>query len=186
MVPTTPTPMPLAGGHAELELVEQTKTHLGVGERHLRVRARHVLEQLDVDVVASNGVGQHLAVLADDALGLILVEPALLHHLLHAHVEWLQLEQNEKALKHRHLDLLPAHVGLADVAAPLGDGGGAAVEDEEILEGVGIDLQVEAIVGMLGQDERERLKTGRGFSPPPARCSTARPICSWRWRPLCS
>jgi hypothetical protein len=142
-----------AGRHAELDLVEQAEPHLGVGEDHLHVAARHVLEKLDVDVVARHRHRQQPAQVAHELLGLLLLDLPLRHHFAHAHVEGLELEQQEHALEHRDLHFAPAHVGLPDIAPALGDGGGAAVVDLDLFERLQIHLEVEPVGRVLGQDE---------------------------------
>ena len=86
-------------------------------------------------------------------LRLLAVDLSFLHHLAHAHVEGLELEEQAQALEHRNPHLLPAHVGAFDVAPALADGRRAAVVDQDLLEGVEVDLEVEAVGGVLGQDE---------------------------------
>ncbi len=148
-----PHPEPAAGRDTELDLVEQPEAHPGVGKDHLHVAARHVLEQLHVDKVAAHALRQKRAQTLDDALCLLAGDFALFHHLFDAHLNRLQLEQYEQALEHRHVDLAPAEIGLADVALAAAVVGGAAVEDRDLLEGLHVDMQVEAVVRILGQDE---------------------------------
>src|SRR5581483_9953930 len=77
-----------ASSDAELDLVEQPETHLGVGKDHLHVAARHVLKQLDVDVVAGHRGRQQAAQLPHDALRLLLLDLPVAHDLANTHVEW--------------------------------------------------------------------------------------------------
>ena len=69
---------------AETQLVEEAELHARVGEHHLDVAARDVLEQLHVDVVVLDGGREHGAPAPDDLLGLAPRQLLLLHHLAHA------------------------------------------------------------------------------------------------------
>ena len=60
-----------AGGHAEPQLVEEAEPHLRVGEDHLEVAARDVLEELHVDVVFLDLRRHGRAGALDELLGLL-------------------------------------------------------------------------------------------------------------------
>ena len=141
-----------AGRHAELDLVEHAELHLRIGEHHLDVAARNVLEELHVDVLLLDLGRQNAAQLGDDLLGFLARDLLVRHHLADADVDRLQLEQDEEALEDRNVELLLAHELL--VVAPLVlPGRGAAVVDQALVEGLEVDVEIEAVVRFLGQDQ---------------------------------
>ena len=88
----------------------------------------------------------------DDLLGLPAGELLRLHDLAHAHVERLQLEQQEQPLEDRDVELL-LEVELVPPAPLVALGRGAAVEDQHLLEGIEVDVQVEVVGGFARQDQ---------------------------------
>ncbi len=75
----------------------------------------------------------------------------LRHHFANADIERLQLEQDEKALEDRDVELLLAHE-FPEIAPLVLPRRGTAVIDQAFVEGAEVDAEIESVVRFLGQD----------------------------------
>ena len=93
-----------AGRNAEFQLVERPELHLRIREHHFDVGARDVLEQLQVDAIVFDRLGQMRPHLFDPALGVGPRNLIPVHEVADASLNRLQFEQHEQALENRHFD----------------------------------------------------------------------------------
>src|SRR4029078_3712996 len=97
---------PATGRDAKPEFVQRAKPDFRVRKHHFDVRARDILEELQVNVSFIDAGGEGLAPLCDPLLGGFAAELVFTHRLLDAHFEWFELEHQEEPLKNRNVEFL--------------------------------------------------------------------------------
>ena len=136
-----------------LILSNKPKLHLGVGEDHFDVGARDVFEELHVDKVALHRLRQPPTDALDEFFRILALQGLLAHDFAHPHLERFELEQQKEALEHGNFHFLVPQKEPLGRAPAFRDRVGAAIKDRDLLERPQVNLQIETIVGILGQDD---------------------------------